>query len=189
MNQLSRAERAAIIRALVEGNSIRSVSRMTGAARNTITTLLVQLGTACSAYQHRALRNLTARRIECDEIWSFVGMKARWVNWLDLRGISTEPGAADYKNITVTRHTKFGFNKGTRVSLLDDPEGNTWCMKSFSLITFPDQNFADIANLGSRLKLPAGWKFRSVVLEQDLILTPDKTGTSKALWTSTYSII
>jgi IS1 family transposase len=77
MNQLSRAERAAIIRALVEGNSIRSVSRMTGAARNTITTLLVQLGTACSAYQDRKLRNLTARRIECDEIWSFVGMKAR----------------------------------------------------------------------------------------------------------------
>ena len=77
MNRLSTAERAQIIRALVEGNSIRSVSRMTGAARNTITTLLVQLGTACSAYQDPTLRNLTARRIECDEIWSFVGMKAR----------------------------------------------------------------------------------------------------------------
>jgi hypothetical protein len=49
-------------------------------------------------------------------------------------------------------------------------------MKSFSLITHPDQNFAEIASLGSRLKPPAGWKFRSVVLEQDLILTPDKDG-------------
>jgi len=116
--------------------------------------------------------------VEMGKEVDFGGMKARWVNWLDLRGISTEPGAANYKNITVTRHTKFGFNKGTRVSLLDDPEGNSWCMKSFSLITFPDQNFADIANLGSRLKLPAGWKFRSVVLEQDLILTPDSTGTA-----------
>ena len=46
MNKLSRTERAAIIRCLVEGNSIRSTARMTGAARNTITTLLVQLGTA-----------------------------------------------------------------------------------------------------------------------------------------------
>jgi IS1 family transposase len=77
MNRLSRAERAAIIRALVEGNSIRSVSRMTGAARNTITTLLVQLGTACAAYQDEALRNLPSTRIECDEIWAFCHAKAK----------------------------------------------------------------------------------------------------------------
>lgn len=108
----------------------------------------------------------------------FGGMKARWVNWLDLKGVSTKPGAADYKNITVTRHTRFGFNKGTRISVMDDPEGNQWVMKSFSLITHPDQNFAKIATLGSRLKLPAGWKFRSVVLDRDLVLTPDKTGTA-----------
>lgn len=79
MNQLSRAERAQIIRALVEGNSLRSVSRMTGFARNTISTLLVQVGTAASIYQDRVLRGLTVRRIECDEIWSFVGMKAKSV--------------------------------------------------------------------------------------------------------------
>jgi IS1 family transposase len=77
MNRLSRAERAQIIRALVEGNSIRSTSRITGAARNTITTLLVELGTACAAYQDKVLRNLTSTRIECDEIWSFVYAKAR----------------------------------------------------------------------------------------------------------------
>ena len=77
MNRLSRAERAQIIRALVEGNSIRSTARMTGAARNTISTLLVQLGNACAAYQDRALRNLTPRRIECDEIWSFCYAKAK----------------------------------------------------------------------------------------------------------------
>jgi IS1 family transposase len=77
MNRLSRAERAQIIRALVEGNSIRSTARMTGAARNTITTLLVQLGTACAAYQDRKLRYLTSTRIECDEIWSFVHAKAK----------------------------------------------------------------------------------------------------------------
>jgi IS1 family transposase len=79
MNKLSGAERAQIIRALVEGNSIRSVSRMTGFARNTITTLLVQVGTAASDYQDRVLRNLTSTRIECDEIWSFVGMKEKMV--------------------------------------------------------------------------------------------------------------
>jgi IS1 family transposase len=77
MNKLSRAERAQIIRALVEGNSIRSTARMTGAARNTITSLLVQLGTACAAYQDRKLRFLTSTRIECDEIWAFCYAKAK----------------------------------------------------------------------------------------------------------------
>jgi len=77
MNRLSRTERAQIIRCLVEGNSIRSTVRMTGFAKNTITKLLIELGTACAAYQDDALRNLPATRIECDEIWSFVGMKAK----------------------------------------------------------------------------------------------------------------
>ena len=77
MNRLSRAERAQIIRCLIEGNSIRSTSRMTGAARNTITTLLVDLGSACAAYQDRTLRHLTSLVMECDEIWSFVYAKAK----------------------------------------------------------------------------------------------------------------
>jgi len=77
MNRLSRAERAQIIRCLVEGNSIRSTARMTGAARNTITNLLVDLGTACAAYQDRTLRYLTSTRIECDEIWAFCYAKNR----------------------------------------------------------------------------------------------------------------
>ena len=77
MNRLSRAERAQIIRCLVEGNSIRSTARMTGAARNTITNLLVDLGTACAAYQDRTLRYLTSTRIECEEIWAFCYAKNR----------------------------------------------------------------------------------------------------------------
>jgi len=106
----------------------------------------------------------------------FNGMKARWVNWLDLKGISTEPGAANYKNITVKRHTHFGFDKGKQVFVLDDPEGNPWVMKSMSLITHPEQKFDELGTLGTRLKLPPGWKFRAPVLEQDLVLTPDKDG-------------
>ncbi|MBA2633834.1 MAG: DDE-type integrase/transposase/recombinase [Chloroflexi bacterium] len=77
MNRLSRAERAQVIRALVEGNSIRSINRMTGFAQNTIMKLLVDIGDAASEYQDRTLRNLTSTRIECDEIWAFVHAKAR----------------------------------------------------------------------------------------------------------------
>jgi IS1 family transposase len=48
---------------------------MTGVAKNTVVKLLVDLGAACSAYQDKTLRDLPCRRIECDEIWSFVGAK------------------------------------------------------------------------------------------------------------------
>jgi IS1 family transposase len=77
MNRLDVNERAAIIRCLVEGNSIRATARMTGAARNTITTLLVNLGKATAEYQDRTLRNLTSERIQCDEIWAFCYAKAK----------------------------------------------------------------------------------------------------------------
>jgi IS1 family transposase len=77
MNRLSRAERAQIIRLLVEGNSLRSVTRISGHSINTISKLLVELGSTCAAYQDEHLRDLAASRIECDEIWSFCGAKAK----------------------------------------------------------------------------------------------------------------
>jgi IS1 family transposase len=77
MNRLPIERRAAVVSALVEGNSIRSTVRMTGVAKNTVVKLLADLGTACDRFQHRALRGLTCRRIECDEIWSFIGMKQK----------------------------------------------------------------------------------------------------------------
>jgi len=71
MNRLDSAKRAQVIAALVEGNSIRSVVRMTGVAKNTVAGLLVDAGVACAEYQDKALRNLSCRRVQCDEIWSF----------------------------------------------------------------------------------------------------------------------
>jgi len=71
MNRLDPDKRVKAIAALVEGNSIRAVSRMTGIARNTISDLLVDLGAACAEYQNEALQNLPCRRIQCDEIWAF----------------------------------------------------------------------------------------------------------------------
>src|ERR1039458_3439051 len=57
--------------------SIRATVRVTGAAKNTVTKLLLDLGEACSDYQDRTLRNLPCKRIECDEIWSFCYAKAK----------------------------------------------------------------------------------------------------------------
>jgi len=77
MNKLSRAERARIIALLVEGNSIRSINRLTGFAQNTIMKLLVDLGDAATAAHDEMVRDLTSTRIECDEIWAFCYAKAR----------------------------------------------------------------------------------------------------------------
>lgn len=72
---LTNAERAQIVTSICEGNSIRATSRMTGFSKNTIAKLLVELGDACIAYQDKALRNLKCKRVQCDEIWSFVYAK------------------------------------------------------------------------------------------------------------------
>jgi IS1 family transposase len=80
MNGLSSEQRVRVIAALVEGNSIRSTSRMTGVARNTVTTLLLGLAEACAGYHDRFVRNLKVRRLQCDEIWNFVGAKAKNVS-------------------------------------------------------------------------------------------------------------
>ena len=75
MNRLTTEKRAQIIGCLTEGMSLRATTRITGAAKNTITKLLVDLGEACSAYQHTTLRDLTCTTFECDEIWNFVYAK------------------------------------------------------------------------------------------------------------------
>jgi IS1 family transposase len=77
MNRLSTERRAQIIGCLVEGMSIRATCRLTGAAKNTVTKLLGDLGDACSAYMNEVMVNLPCTTIEADEIWSFVGAKAK----------------------------------------------------------------------------------------------------------------
>jgi IS1 family transposase len=77
VNKLSTAKRAQIIGMMVEGMSIRSISRLTGASKNTIVKLLVDAGEACEDYQFRMLRNLPCKRLQLDEIWSFVYAKQR----------------------------------------------------------------------------------------------------------------
>lgn len=75
MNKLPRDARAQILGMMVEGVSIRAISRMTGASKNTIAKLLEDAGEAFSDYQDRTLRNLPCKRVQVDEIWSFVHCK------------------------------------------------------------------------------------------------------------------
>ena len=77
MNCLDTNTRAQVIRCLIEGCSIRSTCRMTGVAKNTVIKLLADIGEACAAYHNRHVRNLRVRRLQCDEIWCFVGAKKK----------------------------------------------------------------------------------------------------------------
>jgi len=76
MNKLDLKSRARILGLLVEGNSLRATSRLADCSINTVTKLLVDVGTACAWHQDKTLRNLPCKRIQCDEIWSFVYAKA-----------------------------------------------------------------------------------------------------------------
>jgi IS1 family transposase len=77
MNRLPLERRAQIVGMLVEGNSLRATSRLADVSINTVTKLLLDVAQACEEYQDRTLRGLKARRIQCDEIWSFVYAKAK----------------------------------------------------------------------------------------------------------------
>jgi IS1 family transposase len=77
MNRLSTEQRQKIIACLVEGTSIRATCRMTGASKNTVTKLLVDMGTVCSIHMDRLMRDLPCERIQCDEIWAFVYAKQK----------------------------------------------------------------------------------------------------------------
>ena len=72
MNRLTIKQRVQILHLLVEGNSLRATARICDVSRNTVDKLLRDVGSACLDYQDKALRNLQCRRVECDEIWSFV---------------------------------------------------------------------------------------------------------------------
>jgi IS1 family transposase len=80
MNRLSTAKRAQVIGALVEGNSINSTCRMLGVGKHTVLRLLEDAGIACATFHDFYVRNVRVRRLQCDEIWSFVGANAKNVS-------------------------------------------------------------------------------------------------------------
>jgi len=89
MNKLTRTARAQILGLMVEGMSMRAISRITGASKNTVVKLLEDAGEAFSDYQDRTLRNLTCKRLQVDEIWAFVYAKAK-----NVEGAKAAPQAA-----------------------------------------------------------------------------------------------
>ena len=97
MNKLSTTKRAQILSMLVEGMSMRSITRITGVSINTVTKLLNDAGHACAAYHYEHVREIRGRRrVECDEIWAFVYAKEKMVP----RAKAAPEGAGDVWTFT-----------------------------------------------------------------------------------------
>ena len=77
MNKLPTAKRVMILSMLVEGMSMRSISRTVGVSINTVSKLLVEAGEACATYHDETVRNVESRKVQCDEIWSFIYAKEK----------------------------------------------------------------------------------------------------------------
>jgi len=105
----------------------------------------------------------------------FNGIPATWVAQLNM-GDNLELVAEMevYKPVTIARKSQLGWNKGTRVFLLDDPEGNSWILKGFQLGLKPQHTFEEFLAGGPDQfkKLPEDWFLRTKILEQDLIEKP-----------------
>lgn len=77
MNTLPESKRVQILSMLCEGSSMRSISRVVDVSINTVTRYLVLAGQACQAFHDKTVRGLKSQRVQCDEVWSFVGMKEK----------------------------------------------------------------------------------------------------------------
>lgn len=113
--------------------------------------------------------------IEEGTVRNFNGIEACWVARLQMgnnaKGVkSTKP----YTTQTISRKSSLGWNKGTKVLLLDDANGNTWIMKGFQIGLNPTYTYDEFFdNAASHYKnLPKGWKVRVITLTKDLIETP-----------------
>jgi hypothetical protein len=115
---------------------------------------------------------------EVDEgkVRTFNNIEACWVATLHM-GNNTK-GVAEstpYKNMIIKRNSSLGWNKGTKVILLDDSDGNTYIMKGFQLGLNPEYTYKQfLDSVEEQYKnLPEGWKVRTKILEEDLIETPE----------------
>ena len=125
MNQLSTDKRAHILHLLLEGVSMRSVSRLTGASINTVKKLLIDAGEACGKFHDENVRGVEAAKIQCDELWSFCYAKAKRAPYI--KGPTDHAGnvwtwtAIDVKSrLIVSWHVSLGRDQDNAIEFMAD---------------------------------------------------------------------
>lgn len=112
---------------------------------------------------------------EAGAVREFGGLKAPWTAELNLGKEVSIAGLKPYKPMTIARKSAVGWNKGTKVMVLDDDAGNTWIMKGFELGLKPKYTYDQFMSAGAAnfKQLPPGWKVRVVTLAQDNVERPE----------------
>jgi hypothetical protein len=106
---------------------------------------------------------------------TFGGVKMTWMGVVAVEQLEKGVTKGHYVPGYIYRDNQYTFKKGREIYLLDAPDGEVFVMQSFTNFKQKEVTFADARNLGSKLTLPPGWKFRSVVLDRDLIVNQKRT--------------
>jgi hypothetical protein len=108
----------------------------------------------------------------CGPVVSFNGLETRWWTTTKLpKGISFDEGASrdlGYKPVPSRCSSTFTYQAGKPAFILEDADGTPWVMQSFSRLIDPSLTYDRLQDLGTKLTLPQGWKYRVTVLSQDL---------------------
>jgi len=105
------------------------------------------------------------------QVRSFGGLRMRRIATVQVPITNGLPGTAPYSEVTVNRRNTFAWKRGRRVFELLAPDGSVYLMQAYAQIAAPDLTLAKLPALGARLKLPAGWRYRSRILKAPLALT------------------
>ena len=103
-----------------------------------------------------------------NNVRNFDGLDTRWGANAAINAEDLSKGEQFYAYTPVTCNRTWYYNAGQPIFILDAPNGMTFVMQSYSIIVEKNQKYEDLQNLGSKLKLPQGWSFRTKVLDQDL---------------------
>jgi len=174
-----------LITATSKGNAIANIWNTTGTSDPTPDQFaaLNPKQTAKEYHARKAWLN-PVRHWTFDEFWcyeagverQFGEIKGTWMGVVGAEAIMKATVKGSYYPGYIYRNSKFKFNKGSEVYLLDAPDGEVFVMQSYTDHFDKRITKANLPNLGTILTLPAGWKFRTKVVEQDLTVTPPAPG-------------
>jgi hypothetical protein len=106
---------------------------------------------------------------------TFGDIKMTWMGVVPVEELEKAVTKGHYVPGYIYRNSQYKFNKGSEVYLLDTPDGEVFVMQSFTNFVQKEVDVNHIKDVGRLLHLPPGWKFRTVVLDRDLIVNQDKT--------------
>ena len=162
MNQLKTDRRKAVIGAFVEGMGVNATARMTGVSKPTILKLVCDLGCACAAYHNDHVKGIKPRRIECDEVWSFIHCKQKNVQYAKNRdfGIGsawTWTAIDPDTKLVITYHVGLRQPEDARAFMLDlsGRVNNVTQITTDGLASYPpavQEAFGDMVDYGTLIK-------------------------------------